>query len=101
MPQGAAAGMMPHKRLLGLLKRYKGKAIGINYDHSSEIREAELVDANEEFFSIRIKDKKLQYNYPLETILTIVEGQEGVESGEGEKKTKYDAVIKVYPMVFS
>jgi len=101
MPQDAAAGMMPHKRLLGLLKRYKGKAIGINYDHSSEIREAELVDANEEFFSIRIKDKKLQYNYPLETILTIVEGREGVESGEGEKKTKYDAVIKVYPMVFS
>lgn len=99
MPQAAAAGVMSHKRLLGLLKRYKGKAIGINYDHSSEIREAELVDANEEFFSIRIKDKKLQYNYPLKTILTIVEGREGVETGEGDKKTKYDAVIKVYPLV--
>jgi len=99
MPQAVAAGMMLHKRLLGLLKRYKGKAIGINYDHSSEIREAELVDANEEFFSIRVKDKKLQYSYPLKTILTIVEGQEGVETGEGEKKTKYDAVIKVFPMV--
>jgi len=97
--QAAAAGMSNYERLLGLLKRYKGKAIGINYDNSSEIREAELVEANEEFFSVRVKDKKLQYSYPLKTILTIVEGQEGVETGEGDKKTKFDAVIKVYPLV--
>ena len=96
----AAAGSMNHyERLLGLLKRYKGKAIGINYDNSSEIREAELVEANEEFFSVRVKDKKLQFSYPLKTILTIVEGQEGVETGEGDKKAKFDAVIKVYPLV--
>jgi hypothetical protein len=96
----AAAGSMNHyERLLGLLKRYKGKAIGINYDNSSEIRAAELVEANEEFFSVRVKDKKLQYSYPLKTILTIVEGQEGVETGEGDKKAKFDAVIKVYPLV--
>ncbi|MDH3878320.1 MAG: hypothetical protein OET18_10780, partial [Desulfobacterales bacterium] len=96
----AAAGSMNHyERLLGLLQRYKGKAIGINYDNSSEIREAELVEANEEFFSVRVKDKKLQYSYPLKTILTIVEGQEGVETGEGDKKAKFDAVIKVYPLV--
>jgi len=96
----AAAGSMNHyERLLGLLKRYKGKAIGINYDNSAEIREAELVEANEEFFSVRVKDKKLQYSYPLKTILTIVEGQEGVETGEGDKKATFDAVIKVYPLV--
>ena len=99
LPRAAAAGASHHERLLGLLKRYKGKAIGINYDNSSEIREAELVDANEEFFSVRVKDKKLQYSYPLMTILTIVEGQEGVETGEGDKKAKFDAVIKVYPLV--
>jgi hypothetical protein len=99
MPQ-AAAGTSHHERLLGLLKRYKGKAIGINYDNSSEIREAELVDANEEFFSVTVKEKKLQYSYPLKTILTIVEGQEGgVETGECDKKAKFDAVIKVYPLV--
>jgi hypothetical protein len=97
--QPAAAGTSNYERLLGLLKRYKGKAIGINYDNSSEIREAELVEANEEFFSVRVKDKKLQYSYPLKTILTIVEGQEGVETGEGDKKAKFDAVIKVYPLV--
>jgi hypothetical protein len=101
MTGAAAAGMNPYERMLGLLKRYKGKAIGINYDNSSDIREAELVDANEEFFSVRVKDKKLQYSYPLKTILTIVEGQEGVEAGEGNKKAKFDAVIKVYPLVLS
>jgi hypothetical protein len=101
LSQAAAASMNHYERLLGLLKRYKGKAIGINYDNSSEIREAELVDANEEFFSVRVKDKKLQYSYPLKTILTIVEGQEGVETGEGDKKVKFDAVIKVYPLVLS
>ncbi len=101
MAQTAAASIKPYERMLGLLKRYKGKAIGINYDNSSDIREAELVDANEEFFSVRVKDKKLQYSYPLKTILTIVEGQEGVEAGEGNKKAKFDAVIKVYPLVLS
>jgi hypothetical protein len=99
IPQAAAESTNHHERLLGLLKRYKGKAIGINYDNSSEIREAELIDANEEFFSVMVKDKKLQYSYPLKTILTIIEGQEGVETGEDDKKAKFDAVIKVYPLV--
>ena len=101
LQRAAAAKISHYERLLGLLKRYKGKAIGINYDNSSDIREAELVDANEEFFSVRVKDEKLQYSYPLKTILTIVEGQEGVEAGEGNKKAKFDAVIKVYPLVLS
>jgi hypothetical protein len=100
MTQADAASMNPHERLLGLLKRYKGKAIGINYDNSSEIKEAELIEANEEFFSVMVKEKKLQYSYPLKTILTIVEGQDGVETGKDDPKTKFDAVIKVYPMVF-
>ena len=86
-------------KLLGLLKRYKGKAIGINYDNSAEIKEAELVEANEEFFSVMVRDKKVQYSYPLKTILTIVEGEQGVETGEDNKKTRFDAIIKVYPLV--
>ena len=91
--------MNTHAKLLGLLKRYKGKAIGINYDNSTEIKEAELVDANEEFFSVMVKAKKLQYSYPLKSILTIIEGQEGVETDQDNKKLKFDAVIKVYPLV--
>ena len=97
--QTTDAGFSNQTRLLRLLKKYKGKAIGINYDNSSEIKAAELVDANEEFFSVMVKDKKLQYSYPLKNILTIVEGQEGVETGEDDQKSKFDAVIKVYPLV--
>ena len=97
--QATDAGLSNHARLLSLLKKYKGRAIGINYDNSSEIKAAELVDANEEFFSVMVKDKKLQYSYPLKNILTIVEGQEGVETGEDDQKLKFDAVIKVYPLV--
>jgi len=96
---GSKGSVSNHEKLLGLLKRYKGKAIGINYDNSAEIKEAELIDANEEFFSVMVKDKKLQYSYPLKTILTIVEGREGVETGDEDQKTKFDAVIKVYPLV--
>ena len=97
--QTTGKGLKTHEKLLGLLKRYKGKAIGINYDNSAEIREAELIEANEEFFSVMVKDKKLQYSYPLKSILTIIEGQEGVETGQDDKKLKFDAVIKVYPLV--
>jgi hypothetical protein len=101
--QVAAVGQSNHIKLLGLLKRYKGKAIGINYDNSAEIKEAELVEANEEFFSVMVKEKKVQYSYPLKTILTIVEGEQGVETetGEDQQKAKFDAVIKVYPLVLS
>jgi hypothetical protein len=97
----AAVGKSNYARLLGLLKKYKGKAIGINYDNSAEIKEAQLVEANEEFFSVMVKEKKVQYSYPLKTILTIVEGEQGVETETGEdlKKAKFDAVIKVYPLV--
>mgnify|MGYP001089469196 CR=1 FL=1 len=101
--QVAAVGQSNHIKLLGLLKRYKGKAIGINYDNSAEIKEAELVEANEEFFSVMVREKKVQYSYPLKTILTIVEGEQGVETetGQDHKKAKFDAVIKVYPFVLS
>lgn len=89
----------PKIKIMGLLKKYQGKTIGINYDNSADIREAELVEANDEFFSVLVKDTKLQYSYPLQTLLSLVEGENGVETGEAENKTKYDAVIKVYPLV--
>ena len=89
----------PKIKIMGLLKKYEGKAIGINYDNSAEIKEAELIEANDEFFSVMVKDTKLQYSYPLQTLLSLIEGENGVETGEAESKTKYDAVIKVYPLV--
>ncbi len=91
--------MEANTKMLGLLKKYEGQAIGINYDNSADIKEAELVEANDEFFSVFVKDQKLNYSHPLKTILTIIEGQDGVETGTSEQKAKFKAVVKVYPLV--
>ena len=91
--------MDANTKMLGLLKKYEGQSIGINYDNSASIKEAQLVEANDEFFSVFVKDKELSYNHPLKTILTIIEGQDGVETGESEQKEKFKAVVKVYPLV--
>ena len=92
-------GLESSLKIMGLLKKYEGQTIGINYDNSAEIKEAELVEANDEFFSVAVKDKKLQFSYPLQTLLSLVEGEDGVEAEESESKAKFSAVIKVYPLV--
>ena len=94
-----AQSMEANTKMMGLLKKYEGQAIGINYDNSADIKEAELVEANDEFFSVFVKDQKLNYSHPLKTILTIIEGQDGVETGTAEQKAKFKAVVKVYPLV--
>ncbi|MDJ0816642.1 MAG: hypothetical protein QNJ58_10595 [Desulfobacterales bacterium] len=86
-------------KLKNLLERYKGRSVGINYDNSADIREAQLVEANGEYFSVYAKEKNLKYSYPLKTILTVIEGKDGVEAGESGKKSKFNAVIKIYPLV--
>jgi hypothetical protein len=91
--------MDTNTKMLGLLKKYEGQAIGINYDNSAVIKEAQLVEANDEFFRVFVKDKELNYSHPLKTILTIIEGQDGVETGESDQKVKFTAVVKVYPLV--
>lgn len=82
-----------------LLEKYKGQAIGINYDNSADIREAQLVEANADYFSVFVKDKDLQYSYPLRAILTVIEGKDGVVIGKAKKSHKYIVVIKVYTLV--
>jgi hypothetical protein len=91
--------MEANTKMLGLLKKYQGQAIGINYDNSADIKEAELVEANDEFISVFVKDQKLNYSHPLKTILTIIEGQDGVATGTPEQKARFKAVVKVYPLV--
>jgi hypothetical protein len=82
-----------------LLEKFKGQVIGINYDNSAEIREAQLVEANAEYFRVFVKDKDLHYSYPLKTVLTIIEGKDGVDTGNSKHPNKFRAVIKVYPLV--
>jgi hypothetical protein len=98
-PTAVARSLDVNSKLQELLKKYEGQAIGINYDNSAEIREAQLVESNREYFSVFVKDKKLQYHHPLKTILTVVEGKEGVVTGNSKLPVKFKAVIKVYPLV--
>jgi hypothetical protein len=98
-PDRLNQGMESNAKILNLLKKYENQAIGINYDNSADIKEAELVEANNEFFSVFVKDKDLNYSHPLKTILTIIEGEDGVGAGKPEQESKFNAVIKVYPLV--
>jgi hypothetical protein len=98
-PKPPSLASSPNSRMVSLLKKYKGQAIGINYDNSADIRKALLLDANEEYFSVAVAPNKLQFSFPLKTVLTVVEGPDGVEiSGSGDA-VRYPAVIKVYPLV--
>ena len=92
-------GMTANAGMQILLEKYKGRVIGINYDNSAEIREAQLVEANAEYFSVFVKDQKLHYSYPLNAILTIIEGQDGVDIRSSKQSKKFIAVIKVYPLL--
>jgi hypothetical protein len=98
-PTAVARSLDVNSKVQELLKKYEGQAIGINYDNSAEIKEALFVEANREYFSVFVKDKKLHYHYPLKTILTVIEGKEGVDTGNSKQPVKFMAVIKVYPLV--
>jgi hypothetical protein len=86
-------------KIVGLLNKYKGQNVGINYDNSADIKTAELVAANDEFFTVMVKGKKLQYSFPLHTLLSLTEGEDGVQREDFEDDTRYSAVIKVYPLI--
>jgi hypothetical protein len=94
-----SSGMGKSFKLKKLLEKYKGQPIGINYDNSADIRKAQLVEANGEYFSVLVKEKKLLYSYPLKNILTVIEGKDGVEAGGSGKNGKFNVIIKVYPLV--
>jgi hypothetical protein len=98
---GEAQGLKTETKMMGLLKKYEGQAIGINYDNSAEIKKARLVAANDEFFSVFVDDGDLQYSYPLKTIHTVIEGKEGVDIGVSEREKRFNAVIKVYPLMYA
>jgi hypothetical protein len=95
----AAPKLGPGQGITGLLEKYKGQTIGINYDNLAEMAEAILIEVNDAYFSVVVKDNKFQYSFPIKTILSILEGEDGVEIGESEKKIKFKAVVKVFPVV--
>ena len=92
-------GMAAGTGMPGILEKYKGRVIGINYDNSADIKEAQLVEANAEYFSVFVKDQKLRFSYPINAVLTVIESKDGVDIRGSKQSKKYIAVIKVYPLV--
>jgi hypothetical protein len=72
-------GMAAGTGMPSILEKYKGRVVGINYDNSAEIREAQLVEANTEYFSVFVKDQKLRFSYPINAVLTVIESKDGVD----------------------
>jgi len=100
-PRMTTQGLKAHTKMQALLKKYANQAIGINYDNSADIKEAKLVEVNDEFFIVFVKHNALHYSYPLNTILTVIEGKAGVGSADPEKKENFNVVIKVCPLTLS
>jgi hypothetical protein len=94
-----AKGPASSAKTVQLLKKYEGQAIGINYQNSADIREAELSEVNSDYFTVFVREKKLRFTFPLRTLLSVVEGEDGVEAVVGGTATKMKVVLKVYPLV--
>jgi len=92
-------GMAAGTGIPRILEKYKGRIIGINYDNSADIREAQLVEANAEYFSVFVKDQKLRFSNPIDAVLTVIESKDGVDIRGSKQSKKFIAVIKVYPLV--
>ena len=88
--------MKPKPKIKDLLKKYEGQAIGINYDNPTDIKGASLARVNDDHFSILIADDQLLYSFPLTSIISIIEGVDGVSAGVSENDTTFSVVIKVY-----
>ena len=96
---GSFKAWSANTKMQGLLEKYKGQAIGINYDNSADIRKLNSLMPTSEYFRVFAEQKNLYYTYPFKSILTVIEGQDGVEVGESKEKVKFNVVIKVYPLV--
>jgi len=92
--------LKPKPKIKELLKKYEGQTIGMNYDSPTEIKGANLVKVGDDVFSIVIIDEKLMKSYPLRTIMSVIEGVNGISTGNMEKKSPFSIVIQVYHGVF-
>ncbi|MBW2358075.1 MAG: hypothetical protein JRF21_05065, partial [Deltaproteobacteria bacterium] len=94
--QNILKALKPKPKIKDLLKKYEGQAIGINYDNPTDIKGASLARVNDDHFSILIADDQLMYSFPLTSIISIIEGVDGVSTGISKNDTTFSVVIKVY-----
>jgi hypothetical protein len=82
-----------------ILTKYVGEDIGINFKEAKKYDEAELVEVNVDYFSIRDPETNLLYSYPVRAILNIVEGDGGVSAGGVFSRKEYAVCVEVWHMV--
>ena len=83
-----------------MLKKYEGQTIGINYNSPSKISSAVLAKVGDDLFSIIITDDELMKSYPLTSILSIVEGVNGVDNTNTEENSSFAIAVQVYHQSF-
>jgi len=91
-----AKQLKPKPKIKEILKKYEGQTVGINYDGPTEIKGANLVKVGEDLFNIVIIGDKLMKSYPFKSIISLVEGIDGVSSGDKGEKSKFPVIIQVY-----
>jgi len=92
--------LKPKAKIKDLLKKYEGQTVGINHDSPTEIKGADLIKVGDDLFSILLADEKLIKSYPLRTIISIIEGVNGVSNANMEENSKFSIVILVhYPVL--
>ncbi len=92
--------LKPKSKIREILKKYEGQDIGINYDSAAVIKGANLVKVGDDIFSIVIIDDELMKSYPLRSIISVIEGVNGVSSGDKEEKSTFSIIIQVYQAAF-
>jgi ribosomal protein L40E len=88
--------LKPKPKIKALLKKYEGQTIGINYEKPADIIGASLARVNDDHFSIFVSDDRLMVSFPYTSILSIIEGVNGVSIGSKEDDTAFSVVIKVH-----
>ena len=58
------------------LRKYEGQKIGVNYDHPQKIRQAELINIGEDYFSLLILERDILFSFPFSAIVCLLEGAE-------------------------
>jgi ribosomal protein L40E len=94
--QDIIKALKPKHKIKDLLKKYEGEAIGINYENPTDIKAASLAGVNDDHFSVFVTGDQLMYTFPYTSIISIIEGLDGVSTGSSKDDTAFSVVVKVY-----
>jgi DNA repair exonuclease SbcCD ATPase subunit len=87
--------MKPKGSLKKLLKSYTDQIVGMNFDAPTVYKPVKLINVNDDHFSIFIEADELVYTVPMTSILSLVEGVDGVRTIVSGEKTVFPLVIRI------